>query len=542
MLKTKKVISGAEARLRMLKGVNVLADAVKATLGPRGRNVAIEREFGPPLITKDGVTVAKNIVLSDRVEDMGAQLVKSVAALTNAYAGDGTTTATVLAQAIYAAGQEKVDSEGLNPVLVKRGIDIATEIVSKSLLKSSKKISDLESIRKVARISANNDEALGDLIADAISTVGEHGAITVEECPGRKTEVEYTDGFRLESGWMSEHFITNPAKLSCEYEDCYILPLNGKIEMITQDFANLLTEVLNAEKPLLIILENIHVDSLANFNKWRKESKLKVVIIKAQGFGDARRATLEDIALCTGGKFFSKDDGNWLRGATLSQLGRAKKVVVHQNHTTISGGYADRAVIDARIAEIVEQLKDETLFEQQEEILESRLSRIAGSAATFKVGGQSEAEMREVKDRVEDAVNAVRSALQEGIVAGGGSALVRAGKDLDRFLDKKKAGSLRKEEQAGMEIVLQATRAPFSQILRNAGLSEDEILFQIEAILNSKTKSGYDALALVSVKNMLSRGIIDPCRVVRSALEKAASASGTLLTTEGIIFSSDEWK
>jgi chaperonin GroEL len=527
----KVVVIGSEAREEMLKGVNTLANAVKATLGPRGRHVAIERDYGPPLITKDGVTVARYIHLNNRIENMGAQLVKSVASSANSLAGDGTTTATVLAQAIYAEGQAKI-SEGYNPVLVKRGIDFAVGHLLSRLKGLSASVANEAAMRSVAMISANNDEELGGMIAEAIATVGENGVVSVEEATGSITTVYYTEGLKLDRGLLSEHFINNPGKLTGDFEDCYVIPFNGKLNSIMEAL-ELFQEISQSGKPFLLIVKDIDPEALAQIVHNKVQGSINGAVIKSPGFGDARRAILEDVATITGGKMFSDDDGIGLKGVKLSQLGVAKKVSVGINKTMILEGRASQADVEAKIEEIQNQLSEGDLHEYQRAVLENKLSRLTGVAAVFKVGGASESEMRERKDRVEDAINAVRSALLEGVVPGGGSSLIHA----LPVLDEVDTSELMEEEVVGVEIVKTAILAPFKQILVNSGVLDDSQHDEyIQKILDADEPSGFDALKLEFVENMLDRGIMDPTKVVRSALEHAASASGTLLTTEVSIY------
>lgn len=523
---------GPQARKEMLAGVDILANAVKATLGPRGRNVAIERDWGHPLITKDGVTVARNIVLDDRMQNMGAQLVRSVAAAANTSAGDGTTTATVLAQAIYGQGLILIDQQGLNPVLVKRGIDLAVAKLSARLKGLAAPVKDETSMRSVATISANNDTVLGQKIAEAIAAVGQHGVISVEEATGSSTEVFYSEGLRLDKGWASEHFVTNASKFTAELDDCLILPFDGAIASI-HDAAGILGQISKQSKPVLFIVKQITDEALAQIVYNKVQGNLRIAVIRSPGFGDARRAFLEDIAIVAGGKMYCDNDGIGLKEAEVSELGVARRVIVSQNSTMIIEGGADQKDIEARVGEINQQIGAGGQHDYQIEILKNRLARITGAAAIFKVGGKSEAEMRERKDRVEDAINAVRSALEEGVVPGGGSSFIHALPVLDEIDTQ----LLLPEEIAGINIVREAVKAPFCQILQNAGVSEP--LSYIERIISSNTPSGYDALRLEYVEDMLLSGIMDPCKVVRSALEHAASASGTLLTTEVAIYESD---
>lgn len=528
----KVVKIGPEARKEMLLGVDILANAVKATLGPRGRNVAIEREWGHPLITKDGVTVARQIILDDRIQNMGAQLVRSVAAAANNAAGDGTTTATVLAQAIYSKGLILVDEQGFNPVLLRRGIDLAVTKLSSRLKGLSASVSDEASMRSVATISANNDKALGSKIAEAIAAVGQHGVISVEEATGSSTEVFYSEGLKLDKGWTSEHFVTNQARFTAEFDDCLILPYDGAVGSI-HDVADILGQIAGQSKPVLLIVKQITDEAIAHIVYNKINGNLRIAVIRSPGFGDSRRAFLEDLAVVAGGKMFCDNDGIGLKNAKLEDLGSARRVVVSQNNTMIIEGGADPADVEARATQIKEQLVTDGQHDYQLEILKSRLARITGAAAIFKVGGKSEAEMRERKDRVEDAINAVRSALEEGVVPGGGSSLIHA----LPILDEIDTEGLLPEEVAGIDIIRQAVKAPFYQILENAGVTGADDY--IEQILNSDHPSGYDALNLEYVENMLDNGIMDPCKVVRSSLEHAASASGTLLTTEVAIYETE---
>jgi chaperonin GroEL len=528
----KIVVIGPEARKQMLDGVNTLADAVKATLGPRGRHVAIEREYGPPLITKDGVTVARHIYLSDRIKNMGAQLVKSVASSANNLAGDGTTTATVLAQAIYAEGQKKVDDDGHNPVLIKRGIDLAVTKMVARMKGISARISDESSMKSVATISANNDHELGALISEAVASVGENGVVSVEEATGSTTTVHYTEGLRLDRGLLSEHFITNPSKLAGEFEDCYIIPFNGKLKTI-HDALGLFEQIAESGKPFLLVVKDIEAEALAHIANNVLRRAISGAVIKSPGFGDARRAILEDLATITGGTMFSDDDGMGLKGATISKLGEARSVNVGINYTTILEGGAKQEDVDAKIEEVQEQLRQEGLHDYQVAVLNNKISRLTGVAAILRVGGASESEMRERKDRVEDALNAVRSALLEGVVPGGGAGLIHAVPVLDEI----DTDSLIEEEVVGIDIVRRAIEAPFTQILKNAGINDSEDY--IARIKEADSPCGFDALKLEFVDNMLESGIMDPTKVVRSALEHAASASGTLLTTEVSIYNED---
>lgn len=524
----KDVIIGSDAKNKLKEGVDTLADAVKVTLGPRGRHVAIQRNYGPPLITKDGVTVARSITLKETVQNMGAQLIKSVASAANSAAGDGTTTATVLAQAIFNRGYKAVSS-GHNPVLVKRGIDIATQSLVSELAKISTQISDENSIKSVATISANNDPALGELIAEVVSAVGEYGFITVDEGAGSETKVEYADGINLDRGLLNTDFISNPKNLSCDLENCQILCYDDKIESIG-DMAELLTSAANTGKPLLIIARDYSQDTVAHILYNRIKNGINWCAIKAPGFGDTRREMLRDICIITGAKLLHNDHGRGFEGVTIEDFGSAERVSVELNQTSIVNGGGSDLEIQERIETLESQIKNVTMHRHQEESIKMRIARMTGSAALFKVGGASESEVKEKKDRVEDAINAVRSALAEGIVPGGGSALIHASKALEEI----DTNNLLQEEVVGILIVKDAIKEPLIQILRNAG--DEEKYYEVVTWLDNNGKlSGYDALKREFVLDMLSHGVVDPAKVVRSALEQASSASGTLLTTEATI-------
>ena len=530
----KNVIVGSKSREKMKEGVDILADAVKATLGPRGRHAAIERKSGPPIITKDGVTVARYIDLSDRIQNMGAQLIKSVASEANSEAGDGTTTATVLAQEIYGRGLNYVAYNN-NPVLLKRGIDLATSHVVEALNNISIQVSDEESLRHVATISANNDFFLGKLIAEAVTVVGEDGLITVEESSGNLTEVQYLDGFKLDKGWMSEDFITNTSKSSCDFTDPYILVYDEDIKSV-QELVNILNLVIEKGRQILIIARNIEKEALAHIVLNKLNNVIRCCVVKAPGFGDYRRAILEDVAILTKAKLFTNTNGRGLVDATLKDLGTAKTVSVGINSTKIIGTAASSEEIQEVIAGLKERMLDEQIQEHQIMILQERISRLSGGVAIFKVGASSEGELREKKDRVEDAINAVKSALSEGVVPGGGAALLHCLKSLDS-LDK---ANLLPEERTGIMVVKESLKAPFNQILLNAGIEERAELQK--KIIERGGFAGFDALKLEFVEDMLVRGIIDPLKVVRSALEHAAAASGILLTTEVLICEDDSEK
>lgn len=524
----KDVIIGSQAKGKLKAGVDTLADAVKVTLGPRGRHVAIQRAYGPPLITKDGVTVARSITLKGTVENMGAQLIKSVAAAANSAAGDGTTTATVLAQAIFERGHSAITS-GHNPVLVKRGIDIAVKSIVQELANISTMITDEESVKSVASISANNDHKLGEMIAEVVSAVGEYGFITVDEGTGGETKVEYVDGLTISRGLMSMDFISNPKTLSCDIETPYVLCYDDKIEAIGE-MGNLLTEVANTGKPLLIIARDYTEDTVSHILYNRMKNGLNWCAIKAPGFGDTRREMLRDIAVMVGGTLLHNDHGKGFEEVTLNDLGQAGRVSVGLNQTSIVDGAAGKIDVQERIETLEAQIKNVPMHAHQVESIKNRIARMTGGAAVFKVGGASESEVRERKDRVEDAINAVRSALAEGIVPGGGAALIHASSALSSIDTK----DLLPEEIVGIKVVEEAVKAPIRQILVNAG--DEESYYEVLSWLSSKGKlSGYDALSRKMHKNMLEHGVVDPTKVVRSALEQAASASGTLLTTEATI-------
>lgn len=521
----KIVTMGSEAREEMKKGIDILANAVKVTLGPRGRNAAIERPSGPPIVTKDGVTVARYITLDDHVQNMGAQLIKSVASDANSEAGDGTTTATVLAQEIYGLGLKYINN-GNNPVLVKRGIDIAVESVVASLENLSIPVNDEKTLSQVATISANSDSVLGNMIAQAVSAVGNDGLISVEEATGGKTRVVYTDGLKLERGWLDENFVTNYTKNTCEMDDPYILVYDETLKS-AMELVGILNKVIEVGRPIIIIVKSIEKEALAHLVLNAMKNIIRCCVVRAPAFGDFRRGMMEDIAVMTGGTLFTNSDGQGLSEIELSDLGTARRVVVSANQTMILDCAAEDGAIDAEIDKLKVRMKEPSVFEHEVLVLKDRISRLGGGAATFKVGAKSEGEMREKKDRVEDAINAVRSAISEGVVPGGGCALLHC----IPALDKLDTSGLLDEEIVGIKIVKKAIRAPFNQILLNAGV-EEERAEHMRKIINSDGFSGFDALRLEFVDDMMARGIVDPTKVVRSALENAASASGTLLTTE----------
>ncbi len=528
----KEVKFNADARNSLQQGLDILANAVKVTLGPKGRHAAIERQYGPPLVTKDGVTVAKSIDLDDRIQNMGAQLIKAVASATNSVAGDGTTTATVLAQSIYTEGAKLV-AAGHNPVLVKRGIDKATSIVVNRLKEISLPVSDDETIKNVAVISANNDRDLGSLIGEVVSSVGNNGSISVEDATGTETRIVYSEGMNIERGYVNPTFVTNFEKMTVEYDSPYILMYDGKLSS-SRDFLGVLEKVSNAGKPLLVIARDVEGEALQTLivNKARKS--LISCAIKAPGFGDTRRDMLEDIATICGGRMYTAEEGEELKHCELNQLGRARRVVIGRNNTTIIDGSGSAEELSERVESLKTQLTDRTLSDYQLANIRARLATLTGSIAVVKVGGISESEMKERKDRVEDAINAVRAAIDEGIVSGGGSSLLHC---VTALRSAKSSLSLTPEESAGFEIIERAIKAPFMQIMLNAGTDCHSIMERI--IESDNTRCGYDAYHNRFEQDMLSIGVIDPLKVVRSALENASSASGTLLTTEVAIFQKD---
>jgi len=522
---SKSVIIGQEAREKIKEGVDILANAVKATLGPRGRHAAIERRMGPPIITKDGVTVARYISLDNHVQNMGAQLIKSVASDANSEAGDGTTTATVLAQEIYGRGLKYV-SKGHNPVLIRRGIDVAVQQVISRLKENTIQVNDEKTLCHVATISANNDEVLGAMISEAISAVGNDGVVSVEEATGNVTEVKYTDGLKLDRGWLNEAFITNMDKNTCEFDGAYVLLYDEKVQSI-QELVKILNEVIEKGRPILMIFRDIVPEAMAHIVLNRLNNSIKCCVIKAPGFGSHRRAFMEDIAVLTQAKLFTNSDGQGLRLATLNDLGIVSKVTVSTNSTSLVGGTATPEAVQLVVDQLKNQLTEEDIFPEQKAVISDRVSRLTGGVAVFRVGATSESEMREKKDRVEDAINAVKSALSEGVVPGGGCALLHCLSSLDE-LD---TSNMLTEELIGVEIIKESISSPFRQILDNSGIFKKEADYR-EQIIKAAGFSGFDALKMEYVEDMLSRGIVDPTKVVRSALEHAASASGTLLTTE----------
>ncbi len=526
----KEVKFNTDARDRMLKGVNILADAVKTTLGPKGRNVVIEKSFGAPRITKDGVTVAKEIELSDRFENMGAQMVKEVASRTNDEAGDGTTTATVLAQAIVREGMKAV-AAGMNPMDLKRGIDLATTKVVETIKGASRPVKDSDEVAQVGTISANGEAQIGRFIADAMQKVGNEGVITVEENKGMETDVEVVEGMQFDRGYLSPYFITNPDKMVAELEDCYLLIHEKKLSSL-QPMVPLLEAVIQSQKPLLIIAEDVEGEALATLVVNKLRGGLKVAAVKAPGFGDRRKAMLQDIAILTGGQVISEDLGMKLESVTLDMLGSAKRVLIKKDDTTIIDGAGEKAEIEARVTQIRAQV-EETTSDYDREKLQERLAKLAGGVAVIRVGGMTEVEVKERKDRVDDALNATRAAVQEGIVVGGGVALVQGAKALEGL--KGENG----DQNAGITIVRRALEAPLRQIAENAGVDGSVVAGKVRE--SSDTNFGFNAQT-EEYGDMFKFGVIDPAKVVRTALEDAASVAGLLITTEAMIADKPEPK
>ncbi|SKB45798.1 chaperonin GroEL [Salegentibacter holothuriorum] len=509
-----------QARDGIKRGVDALANAVKVTLGPKGRNVVISKSFGAPTVTKDGVTVAKEIELEDPLENMGAQMVKEVASKTNDLAGDGTTTATVLAQAIVKEGLKNV-AAGASPMDLKRGIDKAVIAITKDLEKQTKEVGDSsEKIKQVASISANNDEHIGDLIAKAFGKVGKEGVITVEEAKGTETHVEVVEGMQFDRGYLSPYFVTNSEKMTADLEDPYILLFDKKISSM-KDLLPVLEPVAQSGKPLLIIAEDVDGEALATLVVNKLRGSLKIAAVKAPGFGDRRKAMLEDIAILTGGTVISEERGFSLENATIDMLGTAEKVAIDKDNTTIVNGAGDNKQIEERVNQIKAQIET-TTSDYDKEKLQERLAKLAGGVAVLYVGAASEVEMKEKKDRVDDALHATRAAVEEGIVAGGGVALVRA----QAVLAKVKAEN--DDEATGIQIVVRAIESPLRTIVENAG---GEASVVINKVLEGKKEFGYDAKTDTFV-DMMKAGIIDPKKVTRVALENAASVAGMILTTE----------
>jgi chaperonin GroEL len=519
----KEVKFSTDARDRMLRGVDILASAVRVTLGPKGRNVVIDKSFGAPRITKDGVTVAKEIELEDKFENMGAQMVREVAQKTNDQAGDGTTTATVLAHAIVREGAKAV-AAGMNPMDLKRGIDIAVSAVVKDIEKRSKKVESSSEVAQIGTISSNGDKKIGQMIAQAMQKVGNEGVITVEEAKSLDTEVEIVEGMQFDRGYLSPYFITNAEKMLAELDDVYVLLHEKKLTGL-QAMLPVLEAVVQTGKPLLIVAEDIEGEALATLVVNKLRGGLKVAAVKAPGFGDRRKAMLEDIAILTAGQLISEDLGIKLENVTVNMLGRAKKVIIEKEKTTIVDGAGKKKEIEARVGQIKAQI-EETTSDYDKEKLQERLAKLAGGVAVIRVGGATEVEVKEKKDRVEDALNATRAAVEEGIVPGGGVALLRAKKAVGRITNENS------DVQAGINIVLKALETPLRQIAENAGV-EGSIV--VGKILENKSETfGFDAQTEDYV-DMVDKGIIDPAKVVRAALQDAASVAGLLVTTEAMV-------
>jgi chaperonin GroEL len=522
-MSAKEVKFSVDARDRMLHGIDTLTHAVRVTLGPKGRNVLLDKSFGAPRMTKDGVTVAKEIELEDKFENMGAQMVREVASKTSDQAGDGTTTATVLAHAIVREGAKAV-AAGMNPMDLKRGVDLAVETIVADLQKNSKKVTSNEEIAQVGTISANGDAEIGRFIADAMKKVGNEGVITVEEAKSLETELEVVEGMQFDRGYISPYFVTNAEKMRVEMEDPYILIYEKKLSGL-QELLPLLEAVVQASKPLLIIAEDIEGEALATLVVNKLRGGLKVAAVKAPGFGDRRKAMLEDIAILTGGTMVSADLGIKLENVTINMLGRAKKVMIDKENTTIVGGAGKKADIQARITQIKAQI-EETTSDYDREKLQERQAKLAGGVAVIRVGGATEIEVKERKDRVDDAMHATRAAVEEGVLPGGGVALLRASETL------KKVRTHNDDQKTGVEIVRKALSWPARQIAINAG--EDGSIV-VGKILEKDTYAyGYDAQA-GEYGNLISKGIIDPTKVVRAALQGAASVAGLLITTEAMV-------
>ena len=519
----KDVKFNSDARDRMLRGVNILADAVKVTLGPKGRNVVLDKSFGAPRITKDGVSVAKEIELEDKFENMGAQMVKEVASRTNDEAGDGTTTATILAQAIVKEGMKAV-AAGMNPMDLKRGIDMATSKVVEAIKASARDVKDSDEVAQVGTISANGEAEIGRQIADAMQKVGNEGVITVEENKGLETETDVVEGMQFDRGYLSPYFVTNPDKMTTELEDCMILLHEKKLSSL-QPMVPLLESVIQSQKPLLIIAEDVEGEALATLVVNKLRGGLKIAAVKAPGFGDRRKAMLQDIAILTGGQVISEDLGMKLEGVTMDMLGTAKKVQITKDETTIVDGAGDKAEIEARVSQIHAQIQ-ETTSDYDREKLQERVAKLAGGVAVIRVGGMTEVEVKERKDRVDDALNATRAAVQEGVIVGGGVALVQGGKALEG-LEGENA-----DQNAGIAIIRRAIEAPLRQIAENAGVDGAVVAGKVRE--SSDPAFGFNAQT-EEYGDMFSFGVIDPAKVTRTALEDAASVAGLLITTEAMV-------
>ena len=524
----KEIRFSEEARSRVLRGVNLLADAVTVTLGPRGRNVCLEKSWGAPTITKDGVTVAKEIQLEDKFENMGAQMVKEVASKTSDVAGDGTTTATVLARAIFSEGLKLV-AAGHDPMSIKRGIDKAVEKVTDELKSMSKPTRDRDEIAQVGTISANNDSTIGDILAEAMDKVGKEGVITVEEAKGLETTLDLVEGMRFDRGYLSPYFVTDPERMECVYEDAYLLIHEKKISSM-KDLLPVLENVAKTGKPLVIIAEDLEGEALATLVVNKIRGTLKVVAVKAPGFGDRRKAMLEDIAILTDGKMIAEELGIKLENVTLKDLGRTKRVIVDKDNTTVVEGAGKKSAIEGRISQIRAQI-EETTSDYDREKLQERLAKLAGGVAVVKVGAATEVEMKEKKARVEDALHATRAAVEEGIVPGGGVALIRASAGLANL-------RVSDDEKVGVRIVQKALEEPLRWISQNAGLDGAVVLDKVK---NGKGAFGFNA-ATEEYEDLVKAGIVDPTKVVRTALQNAASVAGMMITTEAMIADKPEKK
>ena len=519
----KEVKFSVEARDKMLRGVDILANAVKVTLGPKGRNVVLDKSFGAPRITKDGVTVAKEIELEDKFENMGAQMVREVASRTSDQAGDGTTTATVLAQAIVREGAKSV-AAGMNPMDLKRGIDLAVEAIVEDLKKNSKKVTSNEEIAQVGTISANGDAEIGKFLSDAMKKVGNEGVITVEEAKSLETELDVVEGMQFDRGYISPYFVTNADKMRVEFDDAYIL-INEKKLSNLNELLPLLEAVVQTGKPLVIVAEDVEGEALATLVVNRLRGGLKVAAVKAPGFGDRRKAMLQDIAVLTGGQAISEDLGIKMENVTLAMLGRAKKVMIDKENTTIVNGAGKKTDIEARVTQIKAQI-EETTSDYDREKLQERLAKLAGGVAVIRVGGATEIEVKERKDRVDDAMHATRAAVEEGILPGGGVALLRAAEALKRIRTQND------DQKVGVEIVRKAISVPARQIAMNAG--EDGSIVVGKIMEKDQYSFGFDAQT-GEYGNLVTKGVIDPTKVVRAALQGAASVAGLLITTEAMV-------
>ena len=525
---SKEIKYSANAREKIMRGVDTLANAVKITLGPKGRNVLIEKSWGSPKITKDGVTVAKEVEIEDKFENMGAQMVKEVASKTSDVAGDGTTTATILAQAIYREGSKLV-AAGANPMSIKRGIEKSVDVVVQELKKLSKPTKEKKEIAQVGTISANNDTTIGDIISEAMEKVGKEGVITVEEAKSMETTLEIVEGMQFDRGYLSPYFVTEPEKMEVHLEDPYIL-LNEKKISVMKDMIPILEQIAKMGRPLVIIAEDIEGEALATLVVNKLRGTLKCAAVKAPGFGDRRKAMLEDIAILTGGQVISEDLGMKLENMTINDLGTAKRVTIDKDNTTIVDGGGSREALEGRVKQIRAQI-DETTSDYDREKLQERLAKLIGGVAVINVGAATETEMKEKKDRVEDALNATRAAVEEGIVPGGGVAFIRAMKALDKM-------KLEGEEQLGVNIVKRAMEEPVRQIANNAGFEGSVV---VQHVMDGKDNYGFNA-ETGEYEDLMKAGIIDPTKVARFALQNAASVAGLLMTTEAMVAEKPEKK